>query len=111
MRYRGGGVGHLTTRAATDFFKRDRHPRDRNHSQQRDEMDVDDVDRPQGNDHGVDQDEILTSSDDLGSDVDEQDEDQGSDDEESNRDDNEEETDEEGDGDKSETEELGFSEL
>jgi hypothetical protein len=25
MRYRGGGIGHLTTRTATDFFKRDRH--------------------------------------------------------------------------------------
>jgi len=105
MRYRGGGVGHSSTRSATDFFKRDRHPRDQNRNQQ-DEMDVDDVDQPHRNDDGFDQDEILGSSDDPGSDVDEQDEDQGSDDEESNRDD-----DEEGDGDESETEQLGFSEL
>ena len=69
-------------------------------------MDVDDVDQPHGDDDGFDQDEILRSSNDPGSDVDEQDEDQGSDDEESDRDDNE-----EGDGDKSETEQLGFSEL
>jgi hypothetical protein len=28
LRYRGGGIGHLTTRAATNFFKQDRHPSD-----------------------------------------------------------------------------------
>jgi hypothetical protein len=110
MRYHGGGVGHSTTRAATDFFKLDRHPRDRKRNQQQDEMDVDDVDRHQGDNNGFDQDERLGSSDDPGSDVAEQDEDQGSDDEESNRDD-EEENNEEGDGDESETEQLGFSEL
>ena len=109
MRYRGGGVGHLTTRAATDFFKQDQHPRDQNYSQQ-DKMDVDDADRHQDN-NGFDQDERLRSSDDLGSDVDEQDQLEGSGDEESNRDDEEEETDEEGDGDESKMEQLGFSEL
>jgi hypothetical protein len=107
MRYRGGGVGHSNTRAATEFFKVDRHPQDRRRNQQQDEMDVDDVDRHQGDNDG----ERLGISDDPGSDVDEQDEDQGSDDEESNGDDDEEENDEEGDGDESETEQLGFSEL
>ena len=120
MRYRGGGVGHSTTRAATNFFKRDRHPRDQNRNQQ-EEMDVDGVDGHQGDNY---EDERLGSSDDPGSDMDEQDEDQGSDDEESNGDDDEEEndeegdgdndneeTEEEGDGDESETERLGFSEL
>ena len=111
MRYRGGGVGHSTTRAATNFFKQDRHPRDQNRNEQRDEMDVDDVDQPQGDDRGPGQDELLGSPDEPGSDVDEQDEDQGSDDEESNRDNDGEENDEEGDGDESETEQLGFSEL
>jgi hypothetical protein len=72
-------------------------------------MDVDGVDGHQGDNY---EDERLGSSDDPGSDVDEQDEDQGSDyDEESNGDDDEEENDEEGDGDESETEQLGFSEL
>jgi hypothetical protein len=110
MRYRGGGVGHSNTRAATDFFKIDRHPRDWKRNQ-RDEMDFDDVDldRHQGDIDGFDQDERLGSSDDPGSDVDEQD--QGSNDEESNLGDDEEENDEEGDGDESETEQLGFSEL
>lgn len=28
MRFRGGGVGHKSTRAATDFFKNDRDPLD-----------------------------------------------------------------------------------
>ena len=28
MRFRGGGVGHKSTREATDFFKRDRDPLD-----------------------------------------------------------------------------------
>jgi hypothetical protein len=112
MRYRGGGVGHSTTRAATDFFKRDRHPRDQNRKQQQDEMDVDDVDQPQGDDDGVGQDEGLRSSCDPGGDMDEQDSDQGSDNEESENDNDgeeeEEESDEEGDGDKSETDSLDF---
>lgn len=29
MRFRGGGVGHASTREATDFFKQDRDSRDR----------------------------------------------------------------------------------
>ena len=117
MRYRGGGVGHSNTQAATDFFKRDRHPQDQNCSQPQDEMDVNDVDRPQGDDDGVDQDEGLRISRDPGGDMDEQDEDQGSDEEESDKDneedgdEDEDEDDKEGDGDESETEQLGFSEL
>jgi hypothetical protein len=115
MRYRGGGVGHSTTRAATNFFKQDRHPRDQNRKQQQDDMDVNDVDRPQGDDDGVDQDEGLASLRDPSSDMDEQDEGQGSDNEESDKDkeeeEEEEENDEEGDGDESETEQLEFSEL
>ena len=31
MRYRGGGIGHKSTRRATDFFKNDRHPLDIEH--------------------------------------------------------------------------------
>jgi len=113
MRYRGGGVGHSNTQAATDFFKRDRHPQDQNCSQPQDEMDVNDVDRPQGDDDGVDQDEGLRISRDPGGDMDEQDEDQGSNEEESDKDneEDEDEDDKEGDGDESETEQLGFSEL
>ena len=111
MRYHGGGVGHSTTQAATDFFKRDRHPQDQNRSQPQDEMDIDDVDQHQGNEDGVDQDESLGSSDDPGGDMDEKDEDQRSDNEESDGDDDEEENDEEGDRDESETEQLGFSDL
>jgi hypothetical protein len=67
MRYRGGGVGHLTSRAATDFFKGDRHPQDQNRNQQ-DKMDVDDVDRRPGDNN---EDERLGSADDPGSDMDE----------------------------------------
>jgi hypothetical protein len=120
MRYRGGGVGHSITRAATNFFKRDRHPRDQNRYQQQDEMDVDDIDPHQGDD-GI---EGLGSSDDPGCNIDEQDDDQCSDDEKVDGDDGEAENDEEGvgdddegeydeedDGDESETERLGFSEL
>jgi hypothetical protein len=69
-------------------------------------MDVDDVDRHQGDNNGV---ERLWSSDDPGVDVDEQDEDQVSDSEASDRDNDGEENDEEDDGDESDTEHLGFS--
>ncbi len=108
MRYRGGGVGHSIVRAATEFFKGDRHSRDQNRNQQQDEMDVDDIDRHQGAD-GI---QGLGSLDDPGCITDEQDEDQCSDNQEVDGDgDSEAENDEEGDGDESETEQLGFSEL
>ena len=74
-------------------------------------MDINDVDRHQGNNNGVDQDDRLGGLDDSGCNMDEQDEDHSSDDEEADRDDDDSENDEEGNGDKSKMEQLGFSEL
>ena len=40
MRFRGGGVGHKSTREATDFFKNDRHQLDIDRRNSRNRMDT-----------------------------------------------------------------------
>jgi hypothetical protein len=41
MRFRGGGVGHASTREATDFFKQDRDSRDTKKVREEDDEDYD----------------------------------------------------------------------
>jgi hypothetical protein len=113
MRYCGDGLGHSTTPAATNFFKQDWYPQDQNCKQQQDNMNVNEVDQPQGDDDGVDQDEGLGSLRDPSCNMDKQDKGQSSDNKVSDKDKEEEEdeNDEESDRDESKTEQLGFSEL
>ena len=49
MRYRGGGIGHKSTRRATDFFKNDRHPLGIEHPNGSDNDDDDDDDNAERN--------------------------------------------------------------
>jgi hypothetical protein len=62
MRFRGGGVGHKSTREATDFFKKDRDKLDFGSRTMSEDMDtdsddaVDEVDEELEGDSGVDED-------------------------------------------------------
>ena len=114
MRYRGGGVGHLTTRAATDFFKTDRHPLDHHTGTG--------IQQPQANIEldGVDlnstEDLVSGGEDSVGSDEDDEPEGSGeeSDSEQEEAEDEEEKSDEDSDsedGEVDEIEQLGFAQL
>ncbi len=99
MRYRGGGVGHLTTRAAVDFFKTDRHPLDHHIQQPQANIEFDDV---------VD----LNSTDDpvSGGDSAGSDEESGQEESENEEEKGDENSDSE-DGEVDQIEQLGFAQL
>jgi len=98
MRYRGGGVGHLTTRAATDFFKTDRHSLD-HHIQQ--PQATDDVEDPVfgGEDSAGSDEEYVGSDEESGQEEGENEEEKGDENSDSE------------DGEIDEIEQLGFAQL
>jgi hypothetical protein len=133
MRFRGGGVGHRSTRHATNFFKGDRDildierrglvspkPEEREDEGLSDEdmvinEEIDGVEVERDNDEeGEDEDgeQEDNEDEDEDEDEDEEDEDEGEDDDEDGEDDNEEEAEaEDQDGLMDEREALGFAAL
>jgi len=108
MRYWGGGVGHLTTRAATDFFKTDRHPLDYHIQQPQANIELDGVDL------NSTEDPVSGGRDSVGSDEDDEGSGEESDSEQEEAEDEEEKGDEDSDskdGEVDEIEQLGFAQL
>ena len=103
MRYRGGGVGHSTTRAATDFFKQDRHPNDQHCHSHQEEMNVDGEEDDKERETGEE-----VEGDDEADDRDREEEEEEEEEEEVQDDENDDNND---DGEESEVERLGFTEL
>ncbi|KDR80175.1 hypothetical protein GALMADRAFT_62788 [Galerina marginata CBS 339.88] len=110
MRYRGGGVGHKSTREATDFFKTDRDPLDikrRGRKQPSgDEIDEGDSDEGDGDEGEGDTDEDDEDEMEYGSEEEENDDDDDDDEAEEEGDDNEER-----DGPIEDMELLGYAEF
>ena len=110
MRYRGGGVGHLTTRAATDFFKRDRHSLDHiRHFQANTTLDANSAEEDvcQGEESGSQEEEEAEGDEEVDSESDSEEEMIEMDSEEEM---NEMDSDSEN-GEEDEIEELGFANL
>ena len=68
MRFRGGGVGHKSTREATDFFKRDRDPldvpRQANTNDEENTEEWEEIEDDADEDPGSDEDEYFGPEDD-----------------------------------------------
>ena len=107
MRYRGGGVGHVTTRAATDFFKTDRRPLDHHIQQPQANIELDDDIDPNSTEEPVSGgDNSAASDEDDESSSEESEQEEAADEKEKSDEDSDSE-----DGEVDETEQLGFVQL